>query len=125
MCPENPGTSLLDPDLPSAPPPMENRAEAMDDADLTVVILQALTRMAQRSRRHQADLTAALRGADIVAEPVRLRAVLRRLCAEGAIEHLVPLSDGGLLLTVTRRRPEYPGWASEWLPLDRLDADAG
>ncbi len=124
MCPENPGPGLSDPDRLATESAVHSRADGFDDDDLTVVILQALTVMAARSRRHQADLGAALRGADIAVDPVRLRAALRRLCARGAIDHLVPLSDGRLLLTVTQRRPEHPGWESEWRLLDRLDTVA-
>ena len=90
-------------------------AARLDDADFAVVLLTALTNMAARSKRRQADLAAALRGADIVAEPRRLRAALRLLQAQGAIENLVPLSDGGLLLTVTHAANDPFGDIAKWL----------
>ena len=106
-------------------PPAPGRTADLDDADLTVVVLQALTMMASRSKRRQADLTAALRGADIEADPVRIRTALKALRACGAIEKLVPLSDGGLLLSVTQKAIERVCAGPEWLPLDELDATAG
>ena len=102
----------------------DSRVDAFDDADLAVMILQALTTMAARSKRHQADLTAALKGADIAAEPPRVRTALRLLCAQGAIENLVPLSDGGLLLQVTQASSARRGPVTDWLALDQLEAAA-
>ncbi len=99
-----------------------NRVADLDDGDFAVVLLQALTRMAARSKRRQADLTAALRGADILAEPARVRSALRILRMQGAIENLVPLSDGGLLLSVTQKGSNRAAPAPEWLPLEDLDA---
>jgi len=102
-----------------------SRDTEWEDADFAVVLLQALTTMASRSKRRQADLAAALRGADIAADPARVRMALRMLRAQGAIENLVPLSDGGLLLSVTQKAAERAGPSPEWLPLDELDASAG
>jgi hypothetical protein len=102
----------------------EGRTDAFDDADLAVMILQALTVMAARSKRHQADLTAALAGAEIDADTSRVRNALRLLRAQGAIENLVPLSDGGLLLSVTQRSAHRHGPTTDWLALDQLDSAA-
>ena len=102
-----------------------DRAADLDDADFAVVLLQALANMALRSKRRQADLTAALRGADIAADPARVRAALKLLRAQGAIDNLVPLSDGGLLLSVTQKAIERAGADPQWLPLGELDATAG
>ncbi len=96
----------------------------LDDADFAVVLLQALTRMAARSKRRQADLVAALRGADIAVDPGQIRSALKILRANGAIENLVPLSDGGLLLSVTNKGSERAGPPPQWLPLEDLDATA-
>ncbi len=101
-----------------------NRVDDLDDADFAVVLLQALTRMAVRSKRRQADLVAALRGAQIVAEPARVRSALKILRAQGAIEGLVPLSDGGLLLSVTQKGSGRASPAPQWLPLEDLDVTA-
>jgi hypothetical protein len=97
----------------------------LDPADFAVVLLQALTSMAMRSKRRQADLMAALHGAGLPADPPRVRAALRLLHLQGAIEHLVPLSDGGLLLSVTHRATVSAAPAPDWLPLDALDSSAG
>ena len=91
-----------------------------EDADFAALLLMALTDMAARSKQGQADLVAALRGAGLVAEPRRVRAALRLLQSHGAIENLVPLSDGGLLLSVTQAASEQFGSVSQWLPLDDI-----
>ncbi len=111
--------------LISAPKPTPaaqaaGRTAELDDADFAVVVLQALTTMASRSKRRQADLTAALRGADIEADASRVRIALKSLRAFGAIEKLVPLSDGGLLLSVTQKAIERVGPAHDWLAVDEL-----
>jgi hypothetical protein len=108
---------------PVAPEP--NRADDFDDADFAIVLLHALASMAERSKRRQADLTAALRGAAITADAARVRLALKLLQAQGAIEQLVPLSDGGLLLTVTQRLTDPAVPPPQWLPLDQLDSTAG
>lgn len=127
MCPDKPGSATgaeaTDVEHDKAPAP--GRASDLDDADFAVVLLQALTTMAARSKRRQADLSAALRGADIAVDPARVRAGLKLLQAQGAIENLVPLSDGGLLLSVTQKAVERAVPAPQWLPLDELDATAG
>jgi len=125
VLPDRPGLEILDPAATSADGHQPRRADDLDDADFAVVLLQALTNMAMRSKRRQADLTAALRGADISADPGRVRSALKLLRAQGAIENLVPLSDGGLLLSVTQNASDRAGLAPQWLPLDELDATAG
>jgi hypothetical protein len=100
------------------PPPVS-------DEDFATLLLRALTVMAARSKRRQADLTAALRGAGLPADPARVRAALRVLLAQGCIENLVPLSDGGLLLSVTQSALDHAGPAPRWLPLSELDDAAG
>ena len=84
-------------------------------------LLRALVTMALRSTRRQADVAAAMHGAGLSPEPARVRAALRLLQAQGCIENLVPLSDGGLLLSITRTALERGAPPSPWLPLD----DAG
>jgi hypothetical protein len=87
------------------------------EEDFTALLLHALLEMAGRSKRRQADLTAALHGAGLPADPPRVRAALRILRRQGCIEKLVPLSDGGLLLSVTPRAMDRLGPAPGWLPL--------
>ena len=121
--------------MSQVPPPAEAETEGVavatarvaprpdvvpEDADFAVLLLMALADMAARSKRGQADLVAALRGAGLVAEPRRVRAALRLLQSHGAIENLVPLSDGGLLLSVNQAASEQFGSVSQWLPLDDI-----
>jgi len=115
------GSEMAEPGLGADAAEGPGRDAEWDDADFAVVLLQALTTMAVRSKRRQADLTAALRGANLTADPNRVRAALRLLQEQGAIEHLVPLSDGGLLLTVVLKRADHAGPAPHWMPLDQLD----
>jgi hypothetical protein len=88
------------------------------DAEFTEQLLMALAGMAARSKRGQADLTAALRGAGIAAEPPRVRAALRLLHARGAVRNFVPLFDGGLLLSVISKVSEPSTEVSQWLPFE-------
>ncbi len=70
----------------------------LSGAEFATVMLRALIDMAARSQRRQADLLAALRGADLPADPQQVRAALRLLQNQGCVSDLVPLSDGGLLV---------------------------
>ncbi len=111
-----------DADAPAAEPAALQRGpEEPGEEAFAALLLRALVAMAVRSKRQQADLTAALRGAGLAAEPGRVRAALRLLQGQGCIEHLVPLSDGGLLLSVTPAAFERLGSRLHWLPL----GDAG
>jgi hypothetical protein len=123
--PNDTDAGLLETEAPPTEEVVINRLDGMDDADFAVILLQALTRMAARSKRRQADLTAALRGAGLVADTAKVRSALKILRAQGAIENLVPLSDGGLLLSVTQSGSERASPAPQWLPLEDLDATAG
>lgn len=108
--------SLQDSSAPSVPPP----AQPLADAEFALLLLLALSTMASRSKRGQADVAAALRGAQLEAEPRRIRTALRRLQAEGAISNLVPLSDGGLLVTVATGAVERQA-VPIWLPDEAED----
>lgn len=80
-------------------------AEAADVQTVTegfvLDVLAALTDMALRSKRRQADLDAALRHARIEAGYAWRMAALERLRIEGCVDNVVELSDGGVLLSVT------------------------
>jgi hypothetical protein len=101
----------------SAEPKQAASAAGGEAADLATLLLRALTDMAVRSKRRQADLNAVLHSAGLNAEPAQVRAALRTLTARGMIENLVPLSDGGLILSVTNaaldRRVPDPLWGPE------------
>ncbi|MBN8889183.1 MAG: hypothetical protein J0I21_04555 [Alphaproteobacteria bacterium] len=71
------------------------------DPDFTEALLAALTGMAVRSPRRQADLAVALLRSGMTVDEASVTAALRHLERDGCIEHLVPLTDGGLLMSVT------------------------
>jgi hypothetical protein len=66
-----------------------------------LLVLAAVVDMALRSKRRQADLEAALRRAGIEATRERVLEAVDRLCAEGWVDNVVELHDGGMLLAVT------------------------
>jgi hypothetical protein len=72
-----------------------------DSLQFAARLLQALADMASRSRRREADLTAAMHKAGLAAELAQVNAALLLLQRQDCIKNLLPLSDGGLLLTVT------------------------
>lgn len=90
--------------LPGAPAGVAATAHAEPDggaeAAFATELLRALSDMAARSKRRQADVIAAMRGAGLSMDPPRVRGALRLLQRFGCIENLVPLADGGLLLYV-------------------------
>lgn len=73
------------------------------ERDFEDALLAALASMAVRSHRRQADLVVATRRASLVAGPERLQIALSRLVADGSVEAVVPLADGGVLVSVTSR----------------------
>jgi hypothetical protein len=96
----------LDPDLPSP------------EEQLALRLLGALATMAVRSKRRQADLTAALRRSGIKIDQHGLWAALRHLESIGCIEDLVPLYDGGMLMSVTSRGIEQLNTGPRWTMFD-------
>ncbi len=85
-------------------------------ADFAAHVLDALMNIAARNNRGQADVTAALRRAGLPIDVPRVRAALHLLQTNGYVTNLVPLADGGLLLTVDKhafdRRMQSP-WLDE------------
>jgi hypothetical protein len=81
-------------------------------------LLLALATMAMRSKRRQADLCAALCRGRLDADPKRVTEALRQLERSGDIEHLVPLYDGGVLMSVTTRGIEKLSTGQRWNMLD-------
>ena len=88
------------------------------EAQFATTLLAALASMAVRSKRRQADLAAALRRSGLVAEPAALSAALRHLQEIGCIEDLVPLYDGGVLMSVTSRGIEQLNSGPRWTMFD-------
>jgi PAS domain S-box-containing protein len=87
-------------------------------ADFAAQVLCALSDMSARSHRHQADFAAALRGAALPLNSPLLKPALQLLQVQGCVTNLLLLSDGGLLLTVTRQCMQPTAAAAHWLPLD-------
>jgi hypothetical protein len=102
---------------PSSSPELHRHAASESSASgFAALILLALTDTAARSQRAQADLSAALLAFDLPQDHARVSAALRLLRSQGCIAGLIPLSDGGLLLTVTGRPMGQSGRVSQWLP---------
>ena len=93
----------------------------IEDQDYAVLVLQALVAMARRSKYRRADLMAALHHAHLLAEPARIQAAVAILRSHGSIEKLVPLADGGLLLSVTPYAMEHPGPPPRWRSFAELE----
>jgi len=85
---DRPASESLDTRVP-------NTEREFDDA-----LFRALVAMAVKSPRFQADVHAAMRHAKLAARPASLAASLQRLEDTGRVSQLIPLSDGGLLITV-------------------------
>jgi hypothetical protein len=81
-------------------------------------LLAALATMAVRSKRRQADLSAALCRSKLDHDPQRVTTALRKLERDGCIEQLVPLYDGGVLMSVTSRGIETLSAGPRWTMLD-------
>ncbi len=104
--------------------PKDSRDDPAAIAGFAAAVLRALSEMAARSFRRQADLVAALHGARLATDPPLVKAALQVLLAEGCVTDPVPLSDGHLLLTVRRETLAAPP-PQQWLPIgEKLPARA-
>jgi hypothetical protein len=92
--------------------------DAPPEASFADQLLSALATMAMRSKRRQADLCAALCRSNLDTDPKRVTEALRQLERSGCIEHLVPLYDGGVLMSVTSRGIEKLNAGPRWNMLD-------
>lgn len=79
--------------------------EAYDDdriePGLIGAVLRAVAAMARFSKRQQAELDVALRRAGLALRPAQRAAALRYLSDTASVEDIIPLDDGGVLLSVT------------------------
>lgn len=92
--------------------------DGLQQANFADQLLSALATMAMRSKRRQADLCAALCRANLDTDPKIVTEALRQLERSGCIEHLVPLYDGGVLMSVTTRGIEKLSAGPRWNMLD-------
>jgi hypothetical protein len=83
-----------------APPTQQDDSTPLSAEAFDAALFRALHAMAIKSPRFQADVQAAMRHAKLTAHPARLAAALQRLEVAGQVSNLIPLSDGGLLITV-------------------------
>ncbi len=88
-------------DHATSPLPVQQVRAPAVDTELVANALMALATMACSSQRRQSDVHAAMRRGGINISAERQKMVLKELQATGMISHLIPLGDGGLLLTVT------------------------
>lgn len=84
----------------------EMGSESVNDPDhmapsLPAAVLRAVAMMARISKRQQAELGVALQRAGLMLAPSHQAAAIRHLCETALIEDLIPLTDGGILLSVT------------------------
>lgn len=76
--------------------------EGVTETDIAGAVLRALATMARASKRQQAELQAALERAGLASlSDHEKQAALRRLYDTASIEHIIPLDDGGVLISVT------------------------
>lgn len=71
--------------------------------DFDDALLAALAGMAVKSPRRQADLFVAARRFGLTAAQDHLRVALTHLQADGCVDRVVPLEDGGVLVSITNR----------------------
>ncbi len=95
-------------------------ADGIDELDFCSMLMAGLATMASKSKRRQADLDAVLARTGLSASPDRIKAALRHLEKTACIREIVPLYDGGLLLTVTNLGMDTLGRASDWRFLQQL-----
>lgn len=86
--------------------------------ELQTRLLSALSAMAMRSKRRQADLNAAMQRAGIAAARDLITTALRALEDAGCIEHMVPLYDGGMIISVTSRGIEHLTAGPRWTMME-------
>ncbi len=107
-----------------ASPCERDYVDEMDGQDFSDALLASLVRMASKSKRRQADLSAALRRAEINATAQQVRDAVEQLRSGGCIRELVPLYDGGLLMTVTNMGMDRTSRNPHWRFLERLTSPA-
>jgi hypothetical protein len=90
--------------------------------DLRDTLLAALVVLASRSKRRQADLSAALRRMNLPVTAEQVMNALAKLREEGCVQDWVPLYDGGMLVSVTNRGMDQTGRVGSWRFLEQIHA---
>ena len=103
-----------------ADPNGQGDIDEMDRQDLCNALLESLVTMASKSKRRQADMSAALRRSGIGATSEQVRDALIELQSSGCIREIVPLYDGGMLVTVTNMGMDRTTRNPHWLFLEKL-----
>ena len=99
-------------DVNSSPAPTCDEAP-IEVRQVAGKLLVALVSMASRSKRNQADLWAVMRKSGLVVSHDLLWAAVKCLKDATLIHHVIPLYDGGVLISVTS---EGMGSAAPYLP---------
>ncbi len=76
-------------------------AEPAMSLEMTMAVLRAVAAMARASKRHQAELGVALQRAGLALSISQQEVVVARLRDAELIETVIPLDDGGILVSVT------------------------
>ena len=103
-------SSEMSPDLTSELAP--RRPTPRMEPCIDTILLAALVEMAMRSKRRQADVGVAVLRAGLDVSADRIETAIRVLTRDGCLENVVPLSDGGLLASVTTPGMERVGRAA-------------
>ena len=88
--------------------------------DLRETLLAALVVLASKSKRRQADLSAALRRMNLPVTADQVMAALDKLREEGCVQDWMPLYDGGMLVSVTNRGMDQTGRIGSWRFLKQI-----
>jgi hypothetical protein len=101
----------IDPDRTAASLDTPHLGEPLQDETdaLTRAVLAAVVDMALRSKRRQADLEAALCHGGIETSRLLALQAADTLSRQGWVDNVVPLHDGGVLLSVTALGLEAAG----------------
>jgi hypothetical protein len=110
--------------FPGRPSPETTSARVVSDdytaEDLCDTLLAAMVILAAKSKRRQADLSAALRRMNLPVTAEQIMAALHKLREEGCVQDWVPLYDGGMLVSITNRGMDETGRIGSWRFLEQI-----
>ncbi len=88
--------------------------------DLRDTLLAAMVVLASKSKRRQADLSAALLRMNLPVTADQVMAALRKLREDGCVQDWIPLYDGGMLVSVTNRGMDETNRIGSWRFLEQV-----